>query len=180
VARAGEGTEEVVDLGRCEAVVENLEKAYDGASFVGVGSGGGTGDEVKNVVGVLENGGESVVNVFGGTNWDATGGEPWDRLDALGGALLEEGVLLVLGDGGGNEDLALGRVQGLSSDSTLFFQGGEGGKDVLGQRKDEAVVMEGVDLGVGVLVKSGGEGEVVEGGVGDGAFRATLDNTTLL
>ena len=40
----GEGTEEVVDLGGCEAVVEDLEKAYDGASFVGVGGGGGTGN----------------------------------------------------------------------------------------------------------------------------------------
>ncbi len=40
----GEGTEEVVDLGRCEAVVEDLEKPYDGASFVGVGCRGGTGD----------------------------------------------------------------------------------------------------------------------------------------
>ena len=176
----GEGAEEVVDLGRCEAVVEDLEKAYDGASFVGVGNGGGTGDEVKNVVGVLENSGEGIVNVFGGANWDATGSEPWDRLDTLGGALLEKGVLFVLGDGGGDEDLALRGVQGLPSDSTLFFQGGEGGKDVLGQRKDEAVVMEGVDLGVRVLVKSGGDGDVVEGGVGDRAFRATLDNTTLL
>ena len=131
-------------------------------------------------MGVLKDGGEGVVDVFGGADWDATGGEPWDGLDALGGALLEEGVLFVLRDGRGDEDLALGGVQGLSSDSTLFFQGGEGGKDVFRQCKDETIVVEGVDLGVGVLVKGGSNGEVVEGGIGDRAFRAALDDTTLL
>ena len=40
--------------------------------------------------------------------------------------------------------------------------------------------MERVDLGVGVLVTGGSDGEVVEGGVSDGAFRAALDDTTLL
>ncbi len=131
-------------------------------------------------MGVLKDGGEGVFDVFGGVDWDATGGEPWDGLDALGGALLEKGVLFVQGDGRGDKDLALGGVQGLSSDSTLFFQGGEGGKDIFRQCKDETIIVEGVDLGVGVLFKGGGNGEVVEGGVGDRAFWATLDNTALL
>ena len=176
----GEGTEEMVHLGRCEAVVEDLEEANDGASFVGMGNGGGAGDEVKNVVGVLKNVSKSLVDVFGGANRDATGRESGDSKDVLGGALLEEGVLFVLGDGGGDVDFALGGVKVLTGHSALLFKGGEGGNDILGQRQDKTVVVEGVDLGVGVLFTGSSDGDVVEGGVGDRAFGATLDNTTLL